>query len=88
MRTVVFTVSLILVGLPLCLLAAIGLLVFFDPNDQWQVPPSTDLIMAVLIFCAGVAGFAWLKEDKKNELIRRVEWPDMDQERHSGLRRR
>ncbi|HEY4480214.1 MAG TPA: hypothetical protein VJB58_01980 [Candidatus Paceibacterota bacterium] len=87
MKTVAFFVSLVLVGLPICLGASIGFLTIFDPDDQWKIPPTTDIVLAVVIFFVGIFGLLWCKDDKE-ELIRRVKWPEHEPERHSGLRRR
>ncbi len=87
MKTVVFFVSLVLVGLPLCLGASISLLTIFNPEGQWEIPPITDFILAGAIFVSGVLGLVWLRSQKNKEPIRRV-WPEVEVDRHSGLRRR
>ncbi len=67
MKAIAWLVCLTLIGLPSCLFVSIGILTMFDPSDQWRMPPTTDFVLAIVIFLVGVGELLWLKKEGRKE---------------------
>ena len=88
-KTVFLVASVVLIGSPLAIVVATGLLTIFDPNDQWKIPGTADLALALILFLCGLVCLRrYLKERVKEKVVSRIMWDSQDTGHHSGLRRR